>query len=136
MEATEQRAERVRMPARPRINIKEEACETGESWHRQAIILYRDVVRLVGEEPTADCERWGSVSSCRRRHCDPCSEWEEWEDAIRDIVREATDWGLHRFGCDSAYDCTGRQFSHGSYVTRLPKHPGVVMVSWSGGRDI
>lgn len=138
MEATQQKTQRGRIEARPRINTAED--DDGESWHRQALIRYTDIVRLVGEEPTdADCEQGNHYAGCSetsRYPCDPCYARREWDDGVRDIVREATDWGLHRFGCDSPYDCTGRMFSHGSYVYRVKGHQGVVKVTWSGGLDI
>jgi hypothetical protein len=128
---------RRRLSERPRINVSESCDEMGESWHRQALIRYSDIVRLVGEEPEdRPCERWGRRSSCDRRPCEPCEERSDWEGAILDIVREATEWGLWRYGCDSAYDCTGRPFAWAPSVYRHARHRGVVVVSWSGGLDI
>jgi hypothetical protein len=138
MEATETKTTRERISARPRINTSDGG--DYESWHKRAIIRYADVVRLVGEDPVdADCEKGNLYAGCSERSrypCDPCYARREWDEGVRDIVRAATDWGLHRFGCDSPYDCTGRQFSHGSSVYRHKRHPGVVVVTWSGGLDI
>jgi len=134
---TEEKAVRERISARPRLNTSEDRPEHGESWHVQALIRYSDIVRLVGEEPEdLPCERWGRVSSCSRRPCDPCSERSEWEEGILNIVREATDWSLYTYGCNSAYDCTGRPFAHAPAVYRHKRHPGVIVVSWGGGLDI
>lgn len=136
MEATESKTVRRNIAARPRINTSEDADEFGESWHKRALIRYSDIVRLVGEEPEdLPCERWGHVSSCRRRPCDPCSERSEWEGAVLDVVREATDWGLWGSGY-GVEGCPGRPFADTPSVYRHKRHPGVVVVSWSGGLDI
>ena len=136
MEATENRTQRERVSARPRINISEDADEHGESWHKQAIIRYADIVRLVGPEPAdVPCERWGRASTCSRRPCDPCYERGEWEGAILSIVREATDWWLYGSGY-GVEGCPGRPFSDVPAVYRHRKHPGVVVVTWGGGLDI
>jgi len=146
---TESKTRRGRIPARPRINTSESG--DWEGWHRRAFIRYADIVRLVGEEPEdLPCERWGRVSSCSRRPCDPCHERSDWEEAILDLVRDATanpsadpangegcqGWGLYEFNTRNAYDCTGKPFAHAPSVYRHKRHPGVVVVSWGGGLDV
>jgi hypothetical protein len=131
MEATETRE---RIAARPRINVRESG--DYESWHKQAVMRYADIVRLVGEEPTDEpCERWGYASRCRRRRCDACYTRDRWEDGVLDIVREATEWGL--FGSGYGVEgCPGRPFADTPSVYRHARHPGVEMVTWGGGLDI
>ena len=134
MEATETKDKRSRIPARPRINMIEGG--DYESWHRKALIRYTDIVRLVGPEPEdRPCERWGRVSSCSRRPCEPCEERGEWEGAILEIVREATDWSLYGSG-HGVEGCPGRPYADTPGVYRHAKHRGVVVVSWGGGLDI
>lgn len=134
MQATETTRERI--TARPRINVSEDRPEHGESWSVRALLLYADIVRMVGEEPADEpCERWGRASSCSRRHCDPCHERQEWEYGVLDIVREATDWGLYGSGY-GVEGCPGRPFSDTPSVYRHKHHRGVVVVSWGGGLDI
>jgi hypothetical protein len=135
VQAIETKTKRRQLSARPRINIQEDR-EDRESWSVKALLLYSDIVRLVGEEPEdRPCERWGHVSRCTRRPCDACWERTEWEDGILDIVREATDWGLYGSG-HGVEGCPGRAFVDTPSVYRHRHHPRVVIVSWGGGLDI
>lgn len=132
MEAT--RSTRNRIPARPRINATEGGDR--ESWHRRAFIRYADIVALVGPEPEdLPCERWGYVSSCKRRPCEPCEERGDWEEGILDLVRDATGWGLWGSGY-GVEGCPGQLFSGEPHIYRHKRHRGVVVVSWGGGRDV
>jgi hypothetical protein len=148
MQSMETETRRGRIPARPRVNTTESG--DYESWHRRALIRYADIVRLVGEEPADEpCERWGRVSSCSRRPCDPCYTRGEWEGEILSIVRDATanpgadpangegcsGWGLYGSGY-GVEGCPGRPYADNPHVYRHKRHPGVVVVSWSGGLDI
>jgi hypothetical protein len=101
-------------------------------------MLTSDIERIVGAEPEDQpCERWGRDLRCgsHRRPCDVCMEHDEWAEAILHIVREATDWGLYGYGQNNAY-MTGRPFAHDPSVYRHARHPGVIVVSWSGGWDV
>ena len=105
-----------------------------EYWHRRALILTRDIVRLVGPTPEGECAREFGCPSYRRP-CEYCYGYAEWEQAVLDIVSEATGWGLHGYGLNSAH-MTGRPFAHTAQAYVNVRHPKVVMVSWSGGWDI
>jgi len=133
MQATETR---TRLNERPRINIRESEDECGESWSRDATMLYSDIVRIVGPEPTDPCERSERYRCGSRRPCAACEARGDWADAILAIVREATDWGLYGYNLNAAYSPTGRPFAHEPAVYRHARHPKVVCVTWSGGLDI
>lgn len=148
MIGTENETRRGRIPARPRINTRESG--DWESWDKRALIRFSDIVRLVGPEPTADCERYSlGVCSGSRRPCEACEARNDWEGLILDIVRDATadasadpangecgqGWGL--FGSGHGVEgCPGRRFTDAPSVYRHARHPGVVVVSWGGGLDI
>jgi len=133
---TETETQRAHVKASPRMNTSEHRPEHGESWHVKAIMSYADVVRLIGEEPEdLPCERWGRVSSCRRRACDPCEERAEWESGVLGLVQSVTDWGLYGSGY-GVEGCPGRRYCDTPSVYRHARHPGVVVVTWSGGIDI
>lgn len=131
---TESKTKRERIEARPRINTSEGG--DYESWHRRALIRYTDIVRLIGEEPAdLPCERWGTASQCSRRLCDVCATRFEWEAEVCEIIRGATDWAL--FGSGYGVEgCPGRPFADAPHIYRHKRHPGVLVMSWSGGLDI
>jgi hypothetical protein len=121
-------ARRKRVEARPRMNTRETCTPCGESWVKRALIRYEDVLRLVGPEPPEECERLG----CDRRPCDVCRARVRWESPLLDVVQEVTGWWL----CATAHNHPGRPFAWAPSVYRHFRHPGVVVVSWTGGLDV
>jgi hypothetical protein len=135
MEATENRTQRRQLSARPRINTQETGEMGDEYWHRRALILTSDIVRLVGPAPEGECEREFSLCPSYRRPCSYCYGCAEWEQAVLAIVSEATGWGLNGYGLNSAH-MTGRPFAREGQACINARHPKVVTVTWSGGWDI
>lgn len=121
---TTQTLTRRRVSARPRMNVREVG--DSESWYRRVVMRAKDLPPL----PPGEC-----AEPCGRTPCDFCWAYEEWERRILDIVAEATNWSLAETPLAS-YSPTGRPFCNRAHVYRHVRHPGVVVVSWSGGLDI
>lgn len=131
MNTTKDRTMVKRLPARPRINVREAG--DGESWYRKATMWREDVERLVGPEPTKPCERGerGGCSPNTRRPCEACADRREWINAVLSLVATETGWSLYSF-----YRGPGRAFAHEPLVYSPRKHPAALIVSQGGGLDI
>lgn len=121
-----------------RVNTSGSGQPGEEHWSRRALVRASD---LPSAPESQECERgtddeergWRSCS--KRYPCPTCYAWSEWDEAVLDVVREATGWGLFGSG-EGCEGCPGRPYLETPHPYVHRRHPGVVVVSWGGGLDI